>query len=130
MSTYKGSFVYTRRSPRVTAELPADFHILSRDNHKEVDRYSINIKTLSGGGLSFVSPVPLSVGTQIEMTLYDLTVQIIFTAEVTWIDNASDLKNKMFRCGLKFTHISDEDLAHIYRIVTNYLGISIPPSTF
>ena len=128
MSSYKGSFVYTRRSPRIAAELPADFHILLPN--KDLERYSLKIETLSGGGLSFLSPVPLSVGTQIEMTLFDLTVQIIFTAEVTWIDNPPDPNTKTFRCGLKFTHISDEDLAHIYRIVTNNLGISISPSSF
>lgn len=128
MSSYQGSFVYTRRSPRIATELPADFRILLPN--KDLERYSLKIKTLSGGGLSFLSPVPLSIGTQIEMMLYDLTVQIIFTAEVTWIENAPDPATKAFRCGLKFTHISDEDLAHIYRIVTNSLGISFPPASF
>jgi c-di-GMP-binding flagellar brake protein YcgR len=128
MSAYQSSFVYTRRSPRIAAELPADFRILLPN--KDLERYSLKIKTLSGGGLSFLSPLLLSVGTQIEMMLYDLTVQIIFTAEVTWIDNVLDSKTKAFRCGLKFTHISDEDLARIYRIVTNSLGISFPPASF
>ena len=124
MSTYQGSFVYTRRSTRIAAELPADFRI--HLPNKDLERYSLNIKSLSGGGLSFLSPVPLPIGTQIEMTLYDLTVQIIFTAEVIWIEKATDFKTKTHKCGLKFTRISDEDLAHFYRIVMSSLSKTNP----
>jgi hypothetical protein len=120
MSTYQGSFIFTRRSPRVIAELPADFRILTPNN--DIERFSLKIKTLSGGGISFLSPVPLIVGTEIEMTLYKLSVPITFTAEVTWTEKVGDFQNERFRCGLKFTQISAEDLANIYQIVTSYLG--------
>jgi len=119
MSTYHGSFIFTRRSPRVIAELPADFQILSPN--EDIERYSLNIKSLSGGGLSFLSPVPLPIGTEIEMTVNDLTGQITFNAEVTWTEKVGDFQNRKFKCGLKFTHISDEDLSKIYHIVTGNL---------
>lgn len=119
MSTYQGSFIFTRRAPRVIAELPADFRILTPNN--VIERYSLKIKSLSGGGISFLSPVPLTVGTEIEMTLYKLTVPITFTAEVTWTEKVGDFQTERFKCGLKFTQISDEDLADIYQIVTSTL---------
>jgi hypothetical protein len=119
MSTYQGSFIFTKRSPRVIAELPADFRILMPNNDRE--QYSLKIKTLSGGGISFLSPVLLTVGTEIEMTLYKVTVPITFTAEVTWTEKLGDFQVERFKCGLKFTQISDEDLANIYQIVVSYL---------
>ena len=119
MSTYQGSFIFTKRSPRVIAELPADFRILIPNN--DMDRYSLKIKSLSGGGISFLSPVLLTVGTEIEMTLYKVTVPITFTAEVTWTEKLGDFQTERFKYGLKFTQISDEDLANIYQIVASYL---------
>jgi uncharacterized membrane protein len=117
MSTTSGSIVYSRRHPRVNVELPADFRILLPN--KDLDRHSQNIKSVSGGGLMFISPVPLTIGTRLEMTIYNFIVQINFIAEVIWIQKVLDAKPSQFKYGLMFSQISDENLVQISRILNS-----------
>ena len=128
MSVYQSSFVYTRKSPRIPLELTADIRVILPG--KGLEHLSLNIKYLSDGGLSFLSPILLPVGTQVEMTLYDLRLRINFTAKVIWINQAPYSENNTYRCGLEITHISDEDSLKIHCIVNRYLGISVPPASF
>jgi hypothetical protein len=120
MSSYQGLFVYTKRSQRINVEFPADFQIVWPK--KNLKKIPLNIKSLSGGGVSIISPLPLSVGTQIEMTLYNFAVIITLTAEVIWVEKVKDSQGGKFKCGLTFTQISDEDLVHIYHFVCKSLG--------
>jgi c-di-GMP-binding flagellar brake protein YcgR len=111
---------FKRRYPRVKLPLPADFRILLPN--KDIEQYSLNIKSLSYGGLSFISPVPLKVGTPVEMTIFNFMDQITFSAEVTWTKKVPESQTPNFKCGLKFAQISDENLVKIYHIVNSYLA--------
>lgn len=115
---------YKRRYPRVKLPLPADFRILLPD--RELEQYSLNIKSLSYGGLSFVSSVPLKVGTPVKMTLFNFMDQITFAAEVTWTKRVPESRTSDMNVGLKFTQISDENLVMVHHIVNSHLTHSDP----
>jgi hypothetical protein len=110
---------YKRRYPRVKLPLPADLRILLPN--KDPEQYSLNIKSLGYGGLSFISPVTLKVGTPVEMTIFNFMDQITFGAEVTWTKKVPESKTPNFNVGLKFTQISDEDMVKIHHIVNSNL---------
>jgi hypothetical protein len=110
---------YKRRYPRVKLPLPMDLRILLPN--KEPDQYSLNIKSLGYGGLSFISPVPIKVGTSVEITIFNFMDEITFGAEVTWTKKTPESKKPNFNVGLKFTQISDENMVKIHQIVNSNL---------
>lgn len=69
----------------------------------------------------FISPFPLNTGTEIEMTVYDLAMQIHFIAKVIWTEKVLDKPASRYKCGLVFTEISDENLVEINRILSSNL---------
>jgi len=84
-----------------------------------MDRHSHNIKSLGGGGLMFISPVPLNIGTRLEMTIFNFMVQINFIAEVIWTRKVTEPKPSQFQYGVIFSEISDENLVEISRILNS-----------
>lgn len=118
MSPYTGSVVYHRRAhPRANLELQADFRILLPDKPLDQDRQKAKTQTVGGGGLMFVSPVPLSLGTKLEMRLFYTTFILEFIAEVVWIEQLVGNETADFKCGLQYVDIADGDLAYIHYIL-------------
>ena len=120
MKSKQGSLIYARNYPRINVEIPVNFRILLSE--KELEGLSQTIENLSAGGLMFASPVPLTIGTRLEMKFKGSTGQIIFTAQVTWTEPVFENQTSKFKCGLMFTEISDENMVQIYQILNNTPG--------
>jgi hypothetical protein len=118
MAGYSGSVLYHRRAhPRANLELQADFRILLPDHPTEESRQKAKTETVGGGGLMFVSPVVLSLGTRLEMRLFYMTFVLEFIAEVVWIEQLVGNETDEFKCGLRYVDIADGDLAYIHYIL-------------
>jgi hypothetical protein len=118
MAGYSGSVLYHRRAhPRANLELQADFRILLPDQPAEESRRKARTETVGGGGLMFVSPVALSLGTRLEMRLFYMTFVLEFVAEVVWIEQLVGNETDDFKCGLRYVDIADGDLAYIHYIL-------------
>ena len=119
---------YYRKYPRVNMELGADFKVVFPSENRAQEKLTTMVETLGGGGLMFVSPIPLSPGIQIDMRLYYDTRVIPIVAEVVWTEPEAETENNRFRCGLEFTFISRDDLLHIHDILFKQLNQGNPPS--
>lgn len=118
MPGYTGSVLYHRRAhPRANLELQADFRIVSSEQPADQERQKTKTRTLGGGGLMFISPVPLSLGSRLDMRLFYMTFILEFVAEVVWIEQLVGNETGEFKCGLQYVDISDGDLAYIHYIL-------------
>lgn len=92
------------------------------DRKKEKERLSPQVKTLGGGGLTFVHTAALSVGTELQMRLHYYTDEIDLIGRVVWINKVENERETEFKCGLKYTAISEDNLARINHILNIHLG--------
>jgi len=128
MPGYTGSVIYHRRAhPRANLELQADFRILLPEKPSEQERRKTRTQTLGGGGLMFISPVPLSLGTKLEMRLFYMTFILEFVAEVVWLEQLVGNETEEFKCGLHYVDISDGDLAYIHYILYSNQQFNLLP---
>jgi PilZ domain-containing protein len=107
-----------RRFPRVNLNLTAE--IRTRFPDQNYDQFPVSIRSLNYGGLSFFSPVPFKVGMPVEITMYNFMDHIYFSAEITSIKNIAESATPNYKCGLKFTQLSDENRVKIHDIVNSY----------
>ena len=109
-----------RKFRRVDLELRADSQILLPD--AEPEWFYPNIKTLGGGGLTFDFPAPFPVGTELKMRVYYYTDEIDLTGKIVWTNRIGEMRVCVFKSGLEFTKISEQNLARINHIIDIHLG--------
>ena len=95
-----GYTIWKRKFPRVDLEMKGDFQILMPDRDR--DHHSGRIKTLGGGGMMMISPLPLSEGTPLQVTILLPPDPITLNARVVWAEPAGKEAGSGFKVGLKF----------------------------
>ena len=119
----QGTLEFVRKHARINLELLAIFSVAG-PNEKSSKKESVLIRTLGGGGVMFLSPIPLKEGTLVDMTAFFEFSAIPFLAEVVWTEMNVERKQKEFRCGLKFRSIGDDDLLFIHHFLHKQLSIN------
>ena len=119
----KSDFTNLRQHPRAEVDLKTDFKILSAKKEDDIspgELVTSNARTLGEGGLLFVSRVPLTVGTRVDMKLYFYSLTIEFVAEVVWIKEQIGFGTSEYVCGSKFSAISNDNFSHLRNILRSY----------
>lgn len=107
---------FTREFPRVSTTLDSDLRMLDPAK-KFADRVPTQTRTLGGGGVMLVSPVPLKAGAKIETRLFYYSLVIEFTGKVVWSETVEKFGRQDHYAGVKFQEILPEYLGHIQNII-------------
>ena len=116
-----GATMWKRKYPRVNLEMRGDFSLILPDMEKE--KIAAQIKTLGGGGLMFVSPVPLSIGTALQFRIFYWANVIKFTTRIVWSEPDVNPESTQFKNGGKFEDISNETMIQIRNIMQSQQNI-------
>ncbi|MHB8481525.1 MAG: PilZ domain-containing protein [Nitrospiria bacterium] len=119
----QSDFEGKRQHPRVNVDLKTDFKILSPKNGQNFPEGELeisNTRTLSEGGILFVSRVPLNVGAKVDIRLYFYSLAIEFVAEIVWVKEHAAFGASEYFCGSKFSTISDDNFFHLRNILQSY----------
>jgi len=118
-SAHQSDNTKKRFHPRVNVDLKTDFQVLRKaigsDNCSP--RVDTTAKTLGTGGVMFVSNIPLTVGTKVDMKLHYYSITIEFVAEVVWTEERAGFNTPEFYCGSRYSAISYDNLTHIQNII-------------
>ena len=114
-----GTTIWKRKYPRVKLEMNGDFSLLLPEMDKE--RTPAEIKTLGGGGIMFISSIPLSVGTPLQMRLFHWANVVKFTSRVVWSDPIVENDSTGFQNGVQFEQITNESLIQIRNIMQTWM---------
>jgi hypothetical protein len=117
-----GSTIWKRKYPRVNLEMKGDFSLLLPEMDKE--RIPAEVKTLGGGGIMFISSLPLSIGTPLQVRLFHWANVVKFTSKVVWSEPIVDKDSTGFQNGLQFEKISNESLIQIRNMMQTWMNKS------
>jgi hypothetical protein len=120
MTYFKNKTGFKRNYPRLNIDMLAYYQILVNGIYeKEVP---LLLKTIGKGGLMFLSPIPLSIGKELQMRLLYYSKLIEFTAKGVWTEKIERRNRLMFKSGAIFTAISNDNLDYINHIVNIHTG--------
>lgn len=120
MTFYNHKEAYPRNHPRLNIDMLAFYEILVNGIYEK--RVPLLLKTIGKGGLMFISPIPLSVGKELQMRLYYFSKLIEFTAKGAWSEKIRKNKAFLFKSGAAFANISNENLDRIDYIINLHTG--------
>jgi hypothetical protein len=115
-----GSTIWKRKYPRVNLEMKGDFSLLLPEMDKE--RIPAEVKTLGGGGIMFISPLPLSIGTPLRVRIFHWANVVKFTSRVVWSEPIVKKESTGFQNGVQFEQISNETLVQIRNIMQTWMN--------
>lgn len=118
MGVSLGTTIWKRKYPRVNLEMRGDFSLLLQDMEKE--RVPTQIKTLGGGGMMFISPMPLSLGTPLQIRLFHWANVVKLNSKVVWSEPVVENDSTEFRNGVQFDQISNEAMIQIRNIMLTW----------
>lgn len=95
-----------------------DFSLLLEEMEKE--RIPAEFRTLGEGGAMFISSMPLSVGTPLQVRLFHWANVVKFTSKVVWSEPSDDTDSKEFRNGVQFDLISNESMIQVRNIMLTW----------
>jgi len=102
-----------RKHPRVNKNIKGDYRLVLPEERKE--RLPLETETISGGGLMFLSSIPIKEGAHLEFRLFIKERPIEFTAQAVWTNEQPGLNNKqpVYATGLRFNIITQEDITKL-----------------
>jgi len=115
---HKEAFI--RNHPRLNIDMLAYYQIFVNGRYEK--RVPLFLKTLGKGGLMFLSPIPLSVGKELQMRFHYYSKLIEFTAIGVWSEKVLKRNSLLFKNGASFANISNDNLSRIDHIINIHTG--------